>query len=325
MSEYRIIVPDNDILQRVCGTNDSNLKLIEAFLGVSIFACGNELSVDDDSIEVQQKFRFIINRILDEIADGTSELTDTELIRSILNTNVSSHRSFSSEEHKLFSQCSISVPGSIRKIYPRTKGQAELVRMFRDYDMVFAVGPAGSGKTFLAVAEALRLVLSHEKSSIILTRPVVEAGESLGFLPGDLEEKINPYIRPLYDAMNTVLPKETVRRMTEGSIIEIAPLAYMRGRTLNDCVVILDEAQNTTVEQMKMFLTRMGEGSKVFITGDTTQIDLPKKVTSGLVNALKVLRSVKGIGIKELDTEDVVRNELVKRIIQAYENEERDV
>jgi len=209
-------------------------------------------------------------------------------------------------------------------VYPRTQKQAELVQALRTSDMVFATGPAGSGKTFLAVAEALRLVLSHQKNGIVLTRPVVEAGESLGFLPGDLEDKINPYLRPLYDAMNTVLPRETVRKMTEGGIIEIAPLAYMRGRTLNDCVVILDEAQNTTCEQMKMFLTRMGEDSKVFITGDVTQIDLPYRVPSGLIHAKQVLRDVPGIAMLELSAEDVVRNELVKRIVQAYENEKRE-
>jgi len=324
VAEYRIIVPDNNILQRVCGTNDSNLKLIESFLGVPVFACGNELSVDGDDLEIQQQFRFIIDRILDEIADGVSEVTDTELIQSILNTNISFYPKKPENDHALFSQCSITIPGSTRKVYPRTRGQAELVKLFRACDMVFATGPAGCGKTFLAIAEALRLVLSHQKSGIILTRPVVEAGESLGYLPGDLEEKLNPYIRPLYDAMNAVLPRETVRRMSESGIIEIAPLAYMRGRTLNDCVIILDEAQNTTPEQMKMFLTRMGEGSKVFITGDLTQIDLPKKVPSGLRHAMSVLQNVSGIAMKELSADDVVRNDLVKKIIQAYENEERE-
>ena len=173
------------------------------------------------------------------------------------------------------------------------------------------------------MAEALKLLLSHKVNSIVLTRPVVEAGESLGFLPGDLNEKINPYIRPLYDAMGAVLPKETVKRLTDNGIIEVAPLAYMRGRTLNDCAVILDEAQNTSIEQMKMFLTRMGENSKVFITGDPTQVDLPKKMTSGLVHALEILKDVDGISIARLDSGDVVRNELVKKIIRAYENEEK--
>jgi phosphate starvation-inducible PhoH-like protein len=228
------------------------------------------------------------------------------------------------QSHAAFTASSITIPGGIRKVYPRTQKQAELVQSLRSSDMVFATGPAGCGKTFLAVAEALRLVLSHQKNGIVLTRPVVEAGESLGFLPGDLEDKINPYLRPLYDAMNTVLPRDTVRKMTESGIIEIAPLAYMRGRTLNDCIVILDEAQNTTPEQMKMFLTRMGEGTKVYITGDVTQIDLPYRVPSGLVNALKILSGVPGIEMIALTTDDVVRNDLVKKIVQAYENEKRE-
>jgi len=320
---YTIIVPDTTVLQRVCGTNDSNLKLIESFLGVPVFACGNELSVDGGNSEVEQQFRFIIDRILDEIGDGSSELTDTELVQSVLNTNIDVYKKSSLQSHALFSQCSITIPGGIRKVYPRTQNQASLVQALRNYDMVFATGPAGCGKTFLAVAEALRLVLSHQKNGIVLTRPVVEAGESLGFLPGDLEDKINPYLRPLYDAMNTVLPRDTVRKMTESGIIEIAPLAYMRGRTLNDSVVILDEAQNTTSEQMKMFLTRMGESSKIYITGDVTQIDLPHHINSGLLQAQKLLGNVEGIAMLELTAEDVVRNDLVKKIVKAYENEER--
>jgi phosphate starvation-inducible PhoH-like protein len=322
---YTIIVPDTDVLQRVCGTNDSNLKLIEEFLGVPVFACGNELSVDAGNPEVEQQFRFIIDRILDEIGDGSADVTDTELVQSVLNTGMSVYRKTSSDSsHALFAASSITIPGGIRKVYPRTQKQAELVQSLRNYDMVFATGPAGCGKTFLAVAEALRLVLSHQKNGIVLTRPVVEAGESLGFLPGDLEDKINPYLRPLYDAMNTVLPRETVRKMTESGIIEIAPLAYMRGRTLNDSVVLLDEAQNTTCEQMKMFLTRMGENTKVFVTGDASQIDLPYRVQSGLVHAKKILQNLPGVAMIELTAEDVVRNDLVKRIVQAYENEKRE-
>ena len=328
MSAYTIVVPDSSILQRVCGTNDSNLKLIESFLGTNVFACGNELSVDDGDAEKTRKFRFIVDRILDEISESSDDFTDTDLVRSILNADLNDFSSngtgrISSADRALFDRCSISVPGGLRKVYPRTKSQAEFVHAMRSFDMVFAVGPAGCGKTFLAVAEALRLVLSHQKRAIILARPVVEAGESLGFLPGDLEDKLNPYIRPLYDAMNCLLPRETVKKMVEGGIVEAAPLAYMRGRTLNDSVVILDEAQNTTVEQMKMFLTRMGEDSKVFISGDLTQVDLPRKVPSGLLHAVNLLKNVQGIAIKELSSEDVVRNGLVKRIIQAYENEEK--
>ena len=322
MSAYTIIVPDTDVLQRVCGTNDSNLKLIESFLGVPVFACGNELSVDAGEEETSQKFSFIINRMLDEIADGSSEITDEDLVQSILHSPDFLSKAQTQGERALFERCSITIPGGTRRVYPRTRGQAELVRLLRSHDMVFATGPAGSGKTFLVMAEALRLVLSHQKNGIILTRPVVEAGESLGYLPGALEEKINPYIRPLYDAMKALLPHDTVRKMTESGLVEVAPLAYMRGRTLNDSVVILDEAQNTTREQMKMFLTRMGQGSKVFVTGDVTQIDLPKKVPSGLLNAMAVLKGVPDIAFKKMEAEDVVRNPLVKKIIQAYEDEE---
>ena len=173
-----------------------------------------------------------------------------------------------------------------------------------------------------AVAEALRLVLSHKKNKIIITRPVVEAGENLGFLPGDLEQKIDPYLRPLRDAMEAIIPAETVRKLSESGIIEVAPLAYMRGRTLNNAVILLDEAQNTTCSQMKMFLTRMGDNSKVFVTGDPTQIDLPKKVKSGLVHSVSLLYKIEDIGFMELTAEDVVRNRLVKQIVKAYENEE---
>lgn len=316
MPAYTIIVPDSDVLSRLCGTNDCNLRLIEEFLGLSIFAQGNELSVETDDPALQQQFNFIINRILDEFSDGTIAVTDGELIQSVLNNG-------DTGDHQFLTRYSIQIPGGTKKVYPRTKGQALLVHKMRTTDMVFACGPAGSGKTFLAVAEALKLLLSHKVNSIVLTGPVVEAGESLGFLPGDLNEKINPYIRPLYDAMGAVLPKETVKRLTDNGIIEVAPLAYMRGRTLNDCAVILDEAQNTSIEQMKMFLTRMGENSKVFITGDPTQVDLPKKMTSGLVHALEILKDVDGISIARLDSGDVVRNELVKKIIRAYENEEK--
>lgn len=301
----------------MCGTNDSNLKLIETALGTSVFACGNELSVDNASAETEDKFRFIVDRMLDEIADGTSELCDYDLVQSILSIKP---QSTDSQKHKYGDQ-SISIPGGMKKVFPRTQGQAQLLKALRTNDMVFATGPAGTGKTFLVMAEALSLVLSHKKSGIVLTRPVVEAGENLGFLPGDLQEKINPYIRPLYDAMNTLLPRETVKKMIESGIVETAPLAYMRGRTLNDSVIILDEAQNTTKEQMKMFLTRMGENSKVFITGDVTQIDLPGRVPSGLLHALTLLREIPGISIQEMSAEDVVRNGLVKTIIRAYENE----
>lgn len=323
MSAYTIVVPDNNVLCRICGTNDSNLKLIESFLGVPVFACGNELSVDGDNVDAARRFRFIMDSLLDEISSGSNDLSDTDLVRSVLQAELPQKDRINARDHTLFEQHCISLPGGIRKVYPHTKGQAELVSLMRSCSVVIAEGPAGSGKTFFCVAEALRLVLSHKMSSIVLARPIVEAGESLGFLPGDLQEKIDPYMRPLYDAMNTLLPRETVAKMLESNIIEVAPLAYMRGRTLNDSVVILDEAQNATKEQMKMFLTRMGEGSKVFVTGDLSQIDLPRKVESGLPHAMKILSGIPDIAIKRLCAEDVVRSPLVKQIIQAYEDEKR--
>lgn len=311
MAEYTIVVPDNDIISCVCGTNDSNLKLIEENLGVSVFTHGNELSIDSDDTQICQKFQFIIDRIVDEINDGG--LDSEDIVVSVLNTQ----KKVNADE------ISITVPGAQKKIYPRTQNQAEYINKLQTKDIVFCTGSAGSGKTFLAVAEALRLVLSHKKNKLIITRPVVEAGESLGFLPGDLEQKINPYLRPLRDAMEALLSPETVRKLMDAGIIEVAPLAYMRGRTLSNAVIILDEAQNTTCSQMKMFLTRMGENSKMFITGDVTQTDLPHKTPSGLMHSISILYKIEDIGFMELTAEDVVRNRLVKKIVRAYENEEQ--
>jgi len=308
-SEYTIIVPDNNVLSCVCGINDSNLKLIENHLGVPVYTRGNELSIENEDPSIREKFQFIVDRVIDEIYAGGKNGQD--IVLSVLNT----------QRKVNLDEMSIVVPGALRRVYPRTQHQAEYINLLQTKDMVFCTGSAGSGKTFLAVAEALRLIVTHQKNKLIITRPVVEAGENLGFLPGDLEQKIDPYLRPLRDAMETILPIETVKRLTEAGIIEVAPLAYMRGRTLNNAVVILDEAQNTTCNQMKMFLTRMGEKSKVFVTGDPTQIDLPKKVRSGLMHSISILYKIEDIGIMELTADDVVRNHLVKQIVKAYENE----
>lgn len=309
-TEYTVVVPDVEILSGVCGTNDNNLKLIEEYLGIPVFTRGNELSVDTDDDSLREKFRFIIDRIVDELEDGSKNSAD--IIASVLNVDKKAD----------MNSISIVVPGAIRKVYPHTQHQAEYIQSMREKNMVFCIGSAGSGKTFLAVAEALQLLLTHKVSRIVITRPVVEAGESLGFLPGDLNDKITPYLRPLYDSMELVLPKDSVRRLLESESVEIAPLAYMRGRTLNNSVVILDEAQNTTKEQMKMFLTRMGENSKVFVTGDETQVDLPKKVSSGLKHAVSLLEGIEEIAVNRLGSEDVVRNPLVQKIVKAYENEQ---
>lgn len=311
MKDYTIVVPDQNVLSCVCGTNDSNLRLIEEHLGVPVFTKGNELSVEDEDPLIRQKFQFILDRIIDEIEAGGKNGED--IVVSVLNTQ----RKARAEEEVIL------IPGGLKRVYARTQNQAEYIKLLQSKDMVFCTGSAGSGKTFLAVAEALSLILSHKKNKLIITRPVVEAGENLGFLPGDLEQKIDPYMRPLKDAMEAVLPVETVRRLFEAGIIETAPLAYMRGRTLNNAVVILDEAQNTTIPQMKMFLTRMGDNSKVFVTGDPTQIDLPKKTPSGLVHSVGILYKIEDIGFIELTANDVVRNNLVKQIVKAYENEKQ--
>ena len=317
-NSYTIVVPDTDLLYKVCGSNDSNLCLIENYLGVPIYIRGNEISVstsDDDKI---QSFKHILNRILDEANEGTEPCVD--MVKSILQTSIDNNIP---EEKDFFSKATIKIPGGIKTVFPKTKTQANLIHCMRKSSLVFASGPAGSGKTFLVVAEALSQLLSQKKKSLVLTRPVVEAGESLGFLPGDFEQKINPYLRPLFDSLESLLPKEFLRKMLESGIIEIAPLAYMRGRTLSDSIIILDEAQNTTVQQMKMFLTRIGENSKIFITGDASQSDLPKRVPSGLNNALEILTDIDEISICHLSDEDIVRSPLVRKIIQAYEKAER--
>lgn len=209
-----------------------------------------------------------------------------------------------------------------KRIFPKTPGQKKYVDMMRQYDLVFAIGPAGTGKTYLAMAMALVALKNKSVARIILTRPAIEAGEKLGFLPGDLQEKVDPYLRPLYDALYDMLETEKIQKYMERGIIEVAPLAYMRGRTLNDAFVILDEAQNTTPEQMKMFLTRMGFGSKYVVTGDITQIDLPSDRESGLIQAQRILKDVEGLTFVYLTERDVVRHDLVQRIIRAYNSYE---
>lgn len=211
-----------------------------------------------------------------------------------------------------------------RPIYPRTENQCRLVEEYRKNDMLFAVGPAGTGKTYTAIALAVKALKNREIRKIILSRPAVEAGEKLGFLPGDMRDKIDPYLQPLYDALEDMIPLAKLKEYMDNNVIQIAPLAFMRGRTLNDAVVILDEAQNTTTQQIKMFLTRMGTNTKMIITGDLTQIDLPQNSNSGLMHALRILEGVKGIGFVKLGKKDIVRHKLVTRIVEAYEAYEKE-
>ncbi len=323
--ELTFVVEQSELLSKICGTNDDNLKLIEAALNLTVYVRGNEVSVTfsektaESEKEKTDKVLYIFKKMLDEAKQ--SEHVCSDFVNSILIQTDGKQNC--SEKEKSLKENVIQIPGGKKSVYPKSLNQASYIQSMKNYDMVFATGPAGSGKTFLAVAQALSFLFSKKCKKLVLTRPVVEAGENLGFLPGEIEQKLHPYLRPLYDAMESLLPFETLRKLSESGIIEIAPLAYMRGRTLSDCIVILDEAQNTTCEQMKMFLTRLGEGSRAFITGDVTQTDLRRNVTSGLIEALDILKDIDEIAIHRLKGSDVVRNPLVKKIIQAYENAER--
>jgi phosphate starvation-inducible PhoH-like protein len=319
-----IALDDTRLLADVCGVNDYNLRVLERLLGVPVFVRGNEILIETPDERLRCLFSAILGQLLESIEEDMP--ASPELVTAIhasLTPEGSSPSSSSPDRScaDLFKESAIQVPGAFAKVYPRTANQALYLRGMASHDISMAIGPAGTGKTYLAVAWALREVLSKSRRRLVLTRPVVEAGESLGFLPGDLGQKISPYLRPLYDAMESLVPVDVVRRLEESHTIEIAPLAYMRGRSLNNCVVILDEAQNTTKEQMKMFLTRLGEGSVAVVTGDVTQIDLPRKSESGLVHALNVLSSIEEIFVCRMDGRDVVRNPLVRKIIDAYESE----
>jgi phosphate starvation-inducible PhoH-like protein len=290
-------------------------------LGNRIFSRGNELFLDTGDEAARDFFRAFVERLVQSIAEGLSPTPDLIIaVHADLTPEGDSSRGGACGDGDFLDSC-LQIPGGFVKVFPRGRAQSLYLKGLATHDLCFAVGPAGTGKTYLAIAWALRELLSKSKRKLVLTRPVVEAGESLGFLPGDLAQKISPYLRPLYDAMEALVPYDVLRRLEESRAIEIAPLAYMRGRSLSNCVVILDEAQNATKEQMKMFLTRLGENAKAIVTGDVTQIDLPRKGESGLVHALQLLSRVEGIVVSRLDSRDVVRSALVRRVIEAYESE----
>jgi phosphate starvation-inducible PhoH-like protein len=323
-----IVLDSRDVLSGVCGANDGNLRVLEGSLGGRIAARGNEIRFEGVDEAGVRRFKTMIDSLVTAVKEGESP--SPEYVRALAGIrgelSLDDGRSVQSKPAVAtdpMRDSLITIPQGFKNVFPRGRNQAAYIQGMRSCDICFCVGPAGTGKTFLAIAEALHLVLTKKMHKLVLTRPVVEAGESLGFLPGDLTQKINPYLRPLYDAMEAMIPYEMIRRMEDDRIIEIAPLAYMRGRSLNNCVVILDEAQNTTREQMKMFLTRIGEGARAVITGDATQIDLPKRVDSGLLHAVSILSRVEGIHFSYLNTGDVIRNPLIKKIIQAYDEEQR--
>ena len=290
------------------GANNANLRLLRALCPkLRIVARDNVVRVigsEEDMAAFDEIFT-----ALDRHCAKFNRLTEEDII------NILKHRTTESDAN---SDTIVYSTGG-RPIAPRSANQRKLVEAFRTNDMLFAVGPAGSGKTYTAIALAVRALKNKEVKKLILSRPAVEAGEKLGFLPGDMKEKIDPYLRPLYDALEEMIPPAKLQEYIETNVIQIAPLAFMRGRTLNDAVVILDEAQNTTSAQIKMFLTRMGWNTKMIITGDRTQIDLPHSVRSGLIEAIELLRGIPGIAFIEMDKGDIVRHNLVTRIVEAYE------
>ena len=311
----QLTLPEEGI-ELVFGTHDENLKRIEAAFGVQVAARGNQLRVEGEP-EAAQAAERVISELAGLVSKGYRLRPEdvATAIRVLSEDPAASLLDFFVGE---------GMAASVRRlITPRSLNQQLYVKAMLDYDMVVSVGPAGTGKTYLAVAMAAAALVEKKVKRLILARPAVEAGERLGFLPGDLAEKVNPYLRPLYDALYDILGYEKVARMLERSIIEVAPLAFMRGRTLNDSFIILDEAQNTTSEQMKMFLTRVGFNSKAVVTGDVTQIDLPRSQTSGLKEALEVLAGIEGIRVVRFDERDVVRHQLVQKIITAYDRFER--
>jgi len=312
LTELHVQDPNEAIL--LLGISDGNMKVIEQELGVQIITRGESIRIDGEA-DKQQIAKQLIEQLLRVIRKGIN-INQRDVSTAI---EMSSNGTLEYFSELYDEEIARNVKG--KSIRAKTIGQREYVQAIRHKDLVFCIGPAGTGKTYLAVVLATQALKNGHVKRIILTRPAVEAGESLGFLPGDLKEKVDPYLRPLYDALHEILGTEQTTRFIERGTIEIAPLAYMRGRTLDDAFVILDEAQNTTKAQMKMFLTRLGFGSKMVITGDKTQIDLPRGAESGLKAAEKILLDVSGIHFQMLEQGDVVRHPLVAKIIQAYEEQ----
>jgi phosphate starvation-inducible PhoH-like protein len=307
----KIALPEQG-LETLYGAHDANLKHIASVLNVQIRTQGSQLIVEGDPANEQRAAHVFdqLRSLLDEgYAFGNGEVrTAAELVLD--NPGIELRDYFLRGGQK---------QGTRRRVNPKSVNQRKYLDAIERCDIVFGVGPAGTGKTYLAMAQAVNYLVAKKVTRIILARPAVEAGEKLGFLPGDLQEKVNPYLRPLYDALYDMMDTEKAQRLVERGTIEVAPIAFMRGRTLNDAFVILDEAQNTTAEQMKMFLTRLGFGSKAVVTGDITQIDLPNPKASGLVQALGIVKDIDGIGFVYFDDRDVVRHRLVQQIVRAYD------
>jgi phosphate starvation-inducible PhoH-like protein len=312
----KLVFDDAEALQALCGSNNSRLKLVERTAGVHLHLRGNEITIEGEEAAAD-----IVRSALEQLyalALAGKPLASDDVVRAVKMLQGDTGAVIET----VFGE-TILTPRAGRPIAPKGALQKQYVELSRGNDIVFAIGPAGTGKTYLAMALAVRALLDKQVRRIILTRPAVEAGEKLGFLPGTLEEKVDPYLRPFYDALHDMLEPEKLAQMMADDIIEIAPLAFMRGRTLSNSFVVLDESQNTTPEQMKMFLTRMGFGTKAIVTGDITQTDLPRGQRSGLRDALELVQDIRGIGIVQFTDADVVRHPLVAALIRAYDARDR--
>ena len=310
--KFQLKPEDHERVSNLCGPTNSILKQIEKELKIKIINRGTKFKIDGDSSNAKLAKDIILKIYEDLEKNKTIEPSDIHLYLMNGMNNVKNGK------RNNVSEMSISTPNV--HISPNNGNQETYVSTIRNKVLTFGIGPAGTGKTYLAVALAVQKLVSGEVEKILLVRPAVEAGEKLGFLPGDLNQKVDPYLRPLYDALYEMLGFKEASQLIERNVIEVVPLAFMRGRTLNNSFIILDESQNATVEQMKMFLTRFGFGSKVVVTGDITQIDLPKNTLSGLVHSLDVLKSIEDVGLVEFDSKDVVRHGLVQKIVEAYGN-----
>jgi phosphate starvation-inducible PhoH-like protein len=311
MPEATISFANHDQIRTLFGAHDQFLRQVRERVGVEVVLRGDEIRLHGTEDQVQRAVEVFTE--LRRIVESKGRLHLTE-VSDVLRANaVEAEQTASGESIDLFEKA--------KRVHPKTAGQARYVDAMRGHDMVFCSGPAGCGKTYLAVAMAINALRQQHVRKIVLVRPAVEAGEKLGFLPGDIFAKVNPYLRPLLDALADMLDFEQVRRYMERDVIEIVPLAFMRGRTLNHTFIILDEGQNTTVTQMKMFLTRMGIESKIVVTGDVTQNDLPENITSGLVDAMRRLRDINGVAAVELSGQDIVRHRLVREVVEAYDQD----
>jgi len=309
----KLVFPDPELVRSLCGEHNMHIQLLEKKIGVSVHVRGNVLLLEGGDWEVELS-EVVLNQLYGLLkANYPVYNNDVDYAIRVLSSDQSI------DLKKIFMD-EVYISSKKKVITPKTSNQKKYIDSIRKYDIVFGIGPAGTGKTYLAMAMAMASLVKKDVSRLILTRPAVEAGEHLGFLPGDLYEKVNPYLRPLYDALHDMMDFENASNLLDQGIIEVAPLAFMRGRTLNDAFVIMDEAQNVTSEQMKMFLTRLGFSSKAIITGDITQTDLPEGKISGLIEATKVLKDIKGIQFVYFTRDDVVRHPLVQEIIDAYEN-----